>query len=60
MTVSGQVLSADFSFHRHCGLGILNGSPATVIGAMIVAPLMTPILSNTTALVMGTMMLSVR
>ena len=39
---------------------MLNGSPATVIGAMIVAPLMTPILASTTALVMGTMMLSVR
>jgi uncharacterized hydrophobic protein (TIGR00271 family) len=33
--------------------GILTDSTATVIGAMIVAPLMTPILATTAALVMG-------
>ncbi len=33
--------------------GILNGSPATVIGAMIIAPLMTPIMATAAALVMG-------
>ncbi|MFN2172335.1 MAG: DUF389 domain-containing protein [Candidatus Promineifilaceae bacterium] len=33
--------------------GILSDSTATVIGAMIIAPLMTPILATTAALVMG-------
>ena len=33
--------------------GILNGSPATVIGAMIIAPMMTPIMATAAALVMG-------
>ncbi len=33
--------------------GVLNDSTATVIGAMIVAPLMTPIMATTAALVMG-------
>ncbi len=35
--------------------GVLNDSPATVIGAMIVAPLMTPIMATAAALVMGSM-----
>jgi uncharacterized hydrophobic protein (TIGR00271 family) len=33
--------------------GVLSGSTATVIGAMIVAPLMGPIMATTTAVVMG-------
>ena len=33
--------------------GVLSDSTATVIGAMIIAPLMTPILATTAALVMG-------
>lgn len=33
--------------------GIVNASPATVIGAMIIAPLMTPIMATAAALVMG-------
>ena len=33
--------------------GILSGSTATVIGAMIVAPLMGPIMATTAAVVMG-------
>ena len=33
--------------------GILSDSTATVIGAMIIAPLMTPILATTAALIMG-------
>ncbi|MFO7679662.1 MAG: TIGR00341 family protein [Chloroflexota bacterium] len=35
--------------------GILGDSTATVIGAMIVAPLMTPIMATATALIMGNM-----
>ncbi|GMR06059.1 MAG: DUF389 domain-containing protein [Gammaproteobacteria bacterium] len=35
--------------------GVLNDSPATVIGAMIVAPLMTPIMATSAALVMGSL-----
>ncbi len=35
--------------------GVLNDSTATVIGAMIIAPLMTPIMATTAALVMGNM-----
>ena len=35
--------------------GVLNDSPATVIGAMIVAPLMTPTMATSAALVMGSM-----
>lgn len=34
--------------------GVLSGSTATVIGAMIVAPLMGPIMATTAAVVMGT------
>jgi len=33
--------------------GVIEDSTATVIGAMIIAPLMTPILATTAALVMG-------
>jgi uncharacterized hydrophobic protein (TIGR00271 family) len=33
--------------------GIINNSPATVIGAMIIAPLMTPMMATAAALVMG-------
>jgi len=33
--------------------GVIEGSTATVIGAMIIAPLMTPILATTAALIMG-------
>ena len=33
--------------------GILNDSPASVIGAMIIAPLMTPMMATAAALVMG-------
>jgi uncharacterized hydrophobic protein (TIGR00271 family) len=33
--------------------GVLSGSTATVIGAMIVAPLMSPIMATTAAVVMG-------
>ena len=40
--------------------GVLNDSPATVIGAMIVAPLMTPILATSAALVMGSTSRSIR
>lgn len=39
--------------------GVLNDSPATVIGAMIVAPLMTPIMATAAALVMGAMRRSI-
>jgi uncharacterized hydrophobic protein (TIGR00271 family) len=35
--------------------GVLSGSTATVIGAMIVAPLMGPIMATTAAVVMGSM-----
>jgi uncharacterized hydrophobic protein (TIGR00271 family) len=35
------------------GYGVINDSDATVIGAMIVAPLMTPIMASAAALVMG-------
>ncbi|HON82488.1 MAG TPA: TIGR00341 family protein [Methanoregulaceae archaeon] len=33
--------------------GVISGSTATVIGAMIIAPLMTPIMATTLAIVMG-------
>ena len=33
--------------------GVLSDSTATVIGAMFIAPLMTPILATTAALIMG-------
>jgi uncharacterized hydrophobic protein (TIGR00271 family) len=33
--------------------GIINNAPATVIGAMIIAPLMTPMMATAAALVMG-------
>lgn len=33
--------------------GVINDSAATVIGAMIIAPLMTPIMATAAALVMG-------
>ena len=36
-------------------VGVLGDSTATVIGAMIVAPLMTPIMATATALIMGNM-----
>ncbi len=35
--------------------GVLGDSTATVVGAMIIAPLMTPILATSAALVMGNM-----
>ena len=35
--------------------GVLGDSTATVIGAMIIAPLMTPIMATATALLMGNM-----
>lgn len=34
--------------------GVISGSTATVIGAMIIAPLMTPIMGTTLAIVLGT------
>lgn len=34
--------------------GVISGSTATVIGAMIIAPLMTPIMATTLAIVLGT------
>jgi uncharacterized hydrophobic protein (TIGR00271 family) len=40
--------------------GVINDSAATVIGAMIIAPLMTPIMATAAALVMGKMNWSVR
>ena len=40
--------------------GVLNDSTATVIGAMIVAPLMTPIMATAAALVMGTVERSIK
>jgi len=40
--------------------GVLNDSTATVIGAMIVAPLMTPIMATAAALVMGAIDRSVK
>ena len=40
--------------------GVINDSTATVIGAMIVAPLMTPIMATAAALVMGDMDRSIR
>lgn len=40
--------------------GVINDSTATVIGAMIVAPLMTPIMATAAALVMGDMERSIR
>lgn len=33
--------------------GVISGSPATVIGAMIIAPLMTPIMGVTLAIILG-------
>lgn len=39
--------------------GVLSDSTATVIGAMIIAPLMTPILATTAALVMGNAKLAI-
>jgi len=33
--------------------GVVEGSTATVIGAMIIAPLMTPIMATTAALMLG-------
>src|SRR5512136_1117787 len=33
--------------------GVISGSTATVIGAMIIAPLMTPIMATTLAIVLG-------
>ena len=35
--------------------GLISDSPATVIGAMIVAPLMQPIIATTAAVVMGSL-----
>jgi uncharacterized hydrophobic protein (TIGR00271 family) len=40
--------------------GVLSGSTATVIGAMIVAPLMGPIMATTAAVVMGSMSRALR
>lgn len=40
--------------------GVVNDSTATVIGAMIIAPLMTPIMASAAALVMGKMDWSIR
>ncbi len=40
--------------------GVVNDSAATVIGAMIIAPLMTPIMATAAALVMGKMDWSIR
>jgi uncharacterized membrane protein len=40
--------------------GVINDSTATVIGAMIIAPLMTPIMATAAALVMGKMEWSIR
>ena len=40
--------------------GVLSGSTATVIGAMIVAPLMGPIMATTAAVVMGSMARALR
>jgi uncharacterized hydrophobic protein (TIGR00271 family) len=40
--------------------GVINDSTATVIGAMIIAPLMTPIMATAAALVMGKMEWSLR
>ena len=40
--------------------GVINDSAATVIGAMIIAPLMTPIMAMAAALVMGKMDWSIR
>lgn len=40
--------------------GVLSGSTATVIGAMIVAPLMSPIMATTAAVVMGSSLRALR
>jgi uncharacterized hydrophobic protein (TIGR00271 family) len=40
--------------------GVISNSPATVIGAMIVAPLMQPIMATTAAVVMGDLRRTVR
>jgi hypothetical protein len=40
--------------------GVVNDSVATVIGAMIIAPLMTPIMATAAAIVMGRMEWSIR
>ena len=40
--------------------GVINDSTATVIGAMIIAPLMTPIMATAAAIVMGKMDWSLR